>query len=71
VPSIAPVFFDLSEYDAATFDLLPKRFQRLGETALSDGYTAAPPAPVAPARPAPARPGLPPARHDFDDDIPF
>jgi len=71
VPSIPPVFFDLAEYNAETFDLLPKRFQRLAETALSDGYTAAPPAPAAPARPAPRQPGPPPAQPDWSDDIPF
>lgn len=51
VPSLAPVYFDLSEYDAATFDKLPKRFQRLAENALSEDYRPAPPPPPAPAGP--------------------
>lgn len=54
VPSLAPVYFDLSEYDAATFDKLPKRFQRLAENALSEDYRPAPPPPPRPAPPAPA-----------------
>lgn len=54
VPSVPPLFFDLSEYDPALFDRLPKRFQRLAETALSEDYRPAPSAP--PARPAPPAP---------------
>lgn len=49
VPSVAPVYFDLSEYDADTFDKLPKRFQRLAESALSEDYRPAPPPPPRPA----------------------
>ena len=86
VPSLAPVYFDLSEYDAATFDKLPKRFQRLAETALSEDYRPAPPPPPAPrpagpsaaawpsqARRQPAPPPIASPADDvpFDDSIPF
>lgn len=50
-PSVEPVYFDMAQYDPATYALLPKRFQKLGESALSEGYT---PPPAAPAPSAPA-----------------
>ena len=85
-PSVAPVYFDLKEYDAATFERLPKRFQRLAESAESYQYqppahpAAPPPSPwngqAAPSAPGgypypPAPPPAPPAGVPFDDDIPF
>jgi hypothetical protein len=50
-PSVAPVYFDMAQYDPATYERLPKRFQKLGENALGDGYIppSAAPAPSAPA----------------------
>ena len=58
----AVVYFDLSEFDAAAYASLPKRFQRLADDALGQQVTqtqAAPPlAPVATLRPAaPPAPG--------------
>ncbi len=59
VPSVPPLFFDLSEYDPALFDLLPKRFQRLAESALSEDCRA----PAPPPRPAPPAPATRPGSH--------
>lgn len=80
----AVVYFDLSEFDAAAYASLPKRFQRLADDALGQPVTqatlrpAAPMAPPAagygrPAAPPPAYPAAPPAppapaAADLDDD---
>ena len=56
-PSVPALYFDLKEYDAAAFDRLPKRFQRLAETAESYDYQAPPrPAPTGGRASAPAAP---------------
>ena len=67
----AVVYFDLSEFDAASYSSLPKRFQRLADDALGQQVTqAAPPlapaatlrpaAPMAPPAPGYGRPAAPP-----------
>jgi hypothetical protein len=61
------VFYDIDEHNEEAYAALPGRFRKMVDNAIDQ--TA--PAPVAPARPAPRQPGPPPARHDFDDDIPF
>ncbi len=63
-PSVPPVYFDLKEYDAATFDRLPKRFQRLAETAESFDYRPAPP-PAAPWSPPAGGQAVPPSGHGY------
>jgi len=71
----ALVFYDCAEHDEEAYTALPGRFRKMVDAAIDQTAPAAhwspPPAPVAPARPAPRQPGPVPAKHDFDDDIPF
>ena len=64
------IYFDLEEFDPASYAGLPKRFQRLADEAAGPRAPTTPPLAPGYPRPPASRPSAPPA-DDIDDGIPF